>query len=96
VAGAATHSGLSRRAAEDCRRTEGHIAQIDQIRFATPERFRPKDLARPVESVLVQLASRGEHGLIAVNRKGRNRHREKRKPRRPTLPAISLLHQILQ
>src|SRR6267378_4123741 len=69
MAGAATHAGLPRHAAENPRRTESQIAEIDQIGFATAARFGAEYLARLIERILVEFGFRRQCGLIAVDRK---------------------------
>src|SRR5260370_928500 len=80
MASAATHAGLPRGAAEDRRRAEGHIAQIDQIGFAAAESLRAEDLARSVEGILVQFGPDGQHRLVAVDWECPDRCCHKRKP----------------
>jgi hypothetical protein len=69
VAAIAANSGSPRGAAEDRRRTERQISEIDQIGFAATPGHGIEDLARPVEGVLVQLGSGRQYGLIAINGK---------------------------
>ena len=75
MAGAAAHGGLPRGTAQNGRRVEGDVSQIDQIGFAAAEHFRSEYFARAGERILVKLGAGRQHGFVAAERKRVRRRR---------------------
>jgi hypothetical protein len=66
VAGIAADPGLARHAAENGRRVEGDVTELDQIGADAFDGFGAELLARHVERILVELGARRQDGLVAV------------------------------
>jgi hypothetical protein len=69
MAGAATDLGLSRSAAQNGRRIEGEIAEIDEIGFVPANGFGVEQFTRPLQRFLIKLGAGGQHRLVAAERK---------------------------
>src|SRR5262249_54221712 len=71
VAGGAAHAGAPREAAQDARRVEREVAEIDQRRLAAAHGFRVKQLARAGERILAELAAGRQRGRGPGRKGGR-------------------------
>jgi hypothetical protein len=66
VAGSATHAGAAGRPTQDEIGVECKVAEIDHVGFGASESFRPEQLARLIDRLLIQVGARRQYCLVAA------------------------------